>query len=326
MSTLPTTWNGLQEAANAHPVLGYTVCWNLTDMAVPHDQVVATLGRHNLEEFAPAPPSPKVALRRALAAMLRDKVPGLVPDPAVAGIDDDTRIMIRERPARESEWFLFAVVAETADLAEMGFTYQTEVRIKVHKKSGAMYVSDQESGAIDEFTNSPRLTAALAPYWEHYRALHTARDLSVVTRQIIGWLAALALRREGGVYFVPATREADLHAVNAWLDELAQTHGGDDTFLMIGVPDSDALKAKLAHAAHRDLKNQLVTLEKEVDEVLADPKTQAKTLVRRLGDVGTLVGVIHEYTDLLQMKQDDMLDRLARLQRKAGDAIRAHGA
>ena len=99
---------------------------------------------------------------------------------------------------------------EDVDYGALGLNYATDLRIQLHKKTGQMICTTQTTGRIESYHESQQVAAELQPYWREFKDLHVACDLSDMTRRIIDSLQATALRRAGGVYFVPKGKRDEL--------------------------------------------------------------------------------------------------------------------
>ncbi len=59
--------NGVEASTAQLPLVGYTVFWRLTGIRVSHPDLEQALESTGFEKYLPDPPTPRVALRRALA-------------------------------------------------------------------------------------------------------------------------------------------------------------------------------------------------------------------------------------------------------------------
>jgi hypothetical protein len=97
-------------------------------------------------------------------------------------------------------------VTEDVDYQALGLGYATDLRILLDKKTGQMICSTSASGRSEAWHESQQVAAELQPYWEEFKDLPVAGDLSEMMRRIVDSLLATSLRRSGGVYFVPVGR------------------------------------------------------------------------------------------------------------------------
>src|SRR5215470_18590969 len=65
--------NGLEAATSQLPLIGFTVLWRLEGIRVSHSDLEQALLVAGFEKYLPDPPTPRVALRRALAEWIKTK-------------------------------------------------------------------------------------------------------------------------------------------------------------------------------------------------------------------------------------------------------------
>jgi hypothetical protein len=65
--------NGVEASTSQFPLLGYTVFWRLSGIRVSHPDLERALQSTGFDKYLPDPPTPRVALRRALAEWIRAK-------------------------------------------------------------------------------------------------------------------------------------------------------------------------------------------------------------------------------------------------------------
>src|SRR5437868_419802 len=108
------------------PLLGYTVQWGLRGLQVEHNDLVRALADSGFPEYTPDPPTPRKALRRAIESwVLRRSHAGQGP-----GLSGQRRqVLVRTINRRDSEYLVFALVLEEADLRSLGLSYGTDLRV-----------------------------------------------------------------------------------------------------------------------------------------------------------------------------------------------------
>src|SRR6185369_1060479 len=65
--------NSLEVATSQLPLIGFTVLWRLEGIRVSHPDLEQALQSAGFEKYLPDLPTPRVALRRALAEWIRTK-------------------------------------------------------------------------------------------------------------------------------------------------------------------------------------------------------------------------------------------------------------
>jgi hypothetical protein len=209
--------NGLEAATSQLPLIGFTVLWRLEGIRVSHSDLEQALLATGFEKYLPDPPTPRVALSRALAEWIKTKQRTARTLQLQLGDEDQEengggrrRTLIRAIDRAGSEHLVYALVAEDIDFRALGLSYGTALRILLNKKTGEMICTTDAKGVIDAQRESQQLTDQLMPYWRQYRDLFIARDLSQMVREIIGGMNAVSLRQAGGVYFVPESERDTL--------------------------------------------------------------------------------------------------------------------
>jgi uncharacterized protein DUF6744 len=259
--------NGVEASTSQFPLLGYTVFWRLAGIRISHPDLEQALQTTGFEKYLPDPPTPRVALRRALAEWIRAKQ-RIARDPQLQQNDEDhdenngggRRTLIRVINRAGSEHLVYALVAEDIDFSMLGLSYGTALRILLHKKTGEMICTTDAEGVIDAQRESQQVTDELMPYWRQYRDLFIARDLSEMMREIIDGMNAVSLRQAGGVYFVPASERDSLLRLRQLIADIPQVVDLDPFVCTLGVPDAVEAKRGLSKAVHAGLLDEINSL------------------------------------------------------------------
>lgn len=321
----------IQAATEVGELLGHTVMWYMDGLHADHTQLEATMKQADIDlgDFVPKVPSPRVALHRALEAMLRDQTGARAP---ARGEDDEldgdaTRTLIRPMNDRGKEWMVFALVNEAADFATVSLSYETQWRVKFHKKTGMLVCVETASGEIKDEQDNPRLSALLQPYWDTFRQLHTSRDLSLVVKSVIDWASAISLRRQGGVYFVPIERQDVLVRVQLLLDRLVAIYGGEPVFLTLGVPDEGATRREMSKAAHLAIVLEAEEIIEALGKVIgSEAKTRRGTVMDRIAAWHLFRNKIEAYDFILANRKEQMAEQLAQMDALAIQLMTMDGA
>ncbi len=304
---------GIEQATQIGALIGYSVMWYMDGLNVEHDALVSLMRDPTIDlpDFIPDPPTPRVALHRALEAMLRTNKGLSTPDEDEG---DVRKLLIRPINDYNKEFMAFAIIGESADLLEQALRYKTEWRVKFHKKSGAMICVDTPTGRIEDEQMNPALQVMLDPYWQQYRTYRTSRDLSMVIKSVIDWASAISLRKQGGVYFVPVERKDVLDRVRLLISHLTLSYGGEPVFLCLGVPDEVSTRRQMSVAAHHALISEAEELLAELSRVLnGDAKTRKSTFRERLAQYHYFHMKLEAYEEILIDRRGALTTRLAML-------------
>ncbi|HEX5082539.1 MAG TPA: DUF6744 family protein, partial [Blastocatellia bacterium] len=323
--------NGLEAATSQLPLIGFTVLWRLEGIRVSHPDLEQALQAAGFEKYLPDPPTPRVALRRALAEWIKTKqrtAQTLQFQPWVEDQEENgggrRRTLIRVIDRAGSEHLVYALVAEDIDFSALGLSYGTALRILLNKKTGEMICTTDAEGVIDAQRESQQLTDELMPYWRQYRDLFIARDLSQMVREIIGGMNAVSLRQAGGVYFVPESESDALFRLRQLIAGIPQTAGPGSFVCALGVPDAVEARRGLSKAVHAGLLDEINSLRSDLGRLgESGERLREKTVAQRLVIYKRLKAKAEMYQDLLGMRQDEIRAEIAGLEREAVNLLAA---
>ena len=323
--------NSVEASTTQLPLIGFTVLWRLEGFRVSHLDLEQALQAAGFEKYLPDPPTPRVALRRALAEWIKAKqriARELQLQPDDEGQDENgggrRRTLIRVINRAGSEHLVYALVAEDIDFSALGLSYGTALRILLHKKTGEMICTTDAEGVIDAQRESRRVTDELAPYWRQYRDLFIARDLSEMMREIVAGMNAVSLRQAGGVYFVPAGERDSLLRLRQLIADIPQVTGLDPFVCALGVPDAVEAKRGLSKAVHAGLLDEINSLRGDLDRLSeSGDRLREKTIAQRLVIYKQLKAKVEMYQELLGLRQDEVRAGIARLEREALNLLSA---
>jgi Family of unknown function (DUF6744) len=323
--------NGLEAATSQLPLIGFTVLWRLEGIRVSHPDLEHALQSAGFEKHLPDPPTPRVALRRALAEWIRTKQRTARTLQLHLGDEEHDengggrrRTLIRVIDRAGSEHLVYALVAEDVDFSALGLSYGTALRILLNKKSGEMICTTDAEGVIDAQRESQQLTDELMPHWRQYRDLFIARDLSQMVREIIDGMNAVSLRQAGGVYFVPESEREALFRLRQLIAGIPQSSGPGSFVCALGVPDAIEARRGLSRAVHAGLLDEINSLRGDLGRLgESGDRLREKTIAQRLIIYKRLKAKAEMYQDLLGMQQDQVRAGIAGLEREALNLISA---
>jgi len=129
--------NGVEASTSQLPLIGYTVFWRLAGIRVSHPALEIALQAAGFSDYLPDPPTPRVALRRALERWVKDKQQALQSAQRAARTDDEAeyednnrhqRTLIRVINRAGSEHLVYALIAEDIDFGLLGLSYASRWR------------------------------------------------------------------------------------------------------------------------------------------------------------------------------------------------------
>jgi hypothetical protein len=317
--------NGVEASTSQFPLIGYTVFWRLAGIRVSHTNLGHALQATGFDKYLPDPPTPRVALRRALAEWIRAKQ-RTARSLQLQQDDEDQdenngsrrRTLIRVINRAGSEHLVYALVAEDVDFSLLGLSYGTALRILLHKKTGEMICTTDAEGVIDSQRESQQVTDELMPYWRQYRDLFIARDLSEMMREIVDGMNAVSLRQAGGVYFVPTSERDSLLRLRQLIGDIPRIAELDPFVCALGVPDAVEAKRGLSKAVHAGLLDEINSLRGDLGRLSeSGDRLREKTIAQRLVIYKRLKAKAEMYQELLGMRQDEVRAGIARLEHEA---------
>lgn len=313
------------------PLLGYNVWWGLKGIRVQRADLLTRLQASGFAAFAPEPPTVANALKRAITAWVKTRSTRSQRDDDDDSLESHGRRAVRDlvRPinTRQSTHVVFALVGENVDLAQLGLSYGTQARILLEKlppkerqaRQPTLICTTEATGIIAAEHEARQLTQELRPLWQQYQERYLSGDLSRMVRAIIDSLpGAVCVRREGGLYFVPADQRDALTRLRALVEGLP-TDGLNAPYLeLLGVPDEQEARRTMARAVHRGFLTELRALDKELDDLRGKAKSiQPDTIAARLAAYTTIRDRARTYADLLGMQQSAIAEAISDLQGKA---------
>jgi hypothetical protein len=148
-----------------HAVLGYTVFWRLGGVCVPQSELAQMLTRHAFGTYLPDPPTPVVALRRALLEWSRR----LSREPLRV-------CLITKQP------LVCALVRDVANPGSLSLSHAIHLRVLYGETTGDLICTTQASGPITKswllahVRHVPPRKAWQEAYWTLPRAVTGQMD------------------------------------------------------------------------------------------------------------------------------------------------------
>ncbi len=298
VGTIPTTVRDINAPQLVGEPLGYAVFWRLSGVRVPRHVLVPLVKQAGLAAHLPDPPSPTVALRRALLHWAAWK-----------------RVMpVLLRRAGQAPT-VFVLLAEEPQQTLGQVSYRALLRACYDEARGQVSCTSTATGPIDA-TADPSLTRIVEGIWQREQEVHTGEDLSRFIRQVMVHLHAVRLQR--GVYFVPASQAEPLLR----LDKLIAALPGSPLLATLAQYDQAQTRRKIARAVHREFITALQTMEEQFERVLEAPgNITLTTLSQQMTRFHRLQERAQAYTDLLGAWHADLEARLAALKARAQQLV-----
>lgn len=241
-------------------IAGAVTYWSLAEWS-DVDRIRAALAAMALEGFAPAPPTPTVALRRALSEVFRRR----------------SKLV---RPLREGR---FAVVDE--ERAGDDLEYAIELRASAPEADG-----DGDEPAFEPINHAA--IPAVEDAYRRYRARVPALAVSGALTALAQHLGGVRLRESGGVFWLPADALDNWQAVVRAFEAAAES-GGTVVYRLRTVVDDAAVRA-VGDAVTREVEEAVADIREKVRD-----QVRPTALRRRVDESEAVLDKIERYEKIL---------------------------
>jgi hypothetical protein len=261
--------------------LGDLCFWSLADASIVRSDLESKWKSSGLpRQLLPEPPTVEKAFKLAV----RETQVGLA-DRLIRSVTDDEASVV------------FAVVHERKhDAGTLSYTQEAKV------------VLDLLTGSVSSDLPAHDLVAAIASRFSELKDTHTSDDVRRTITRTLGSFAAVLLRENGGVWWVPSPHAQALRKLQATIESIGSSH-----FYLLPVHDTADAARTLGDAASRSLEAELAELKAEVETFVAYPPERATTLVRRFDAFDALKSRAQLYRDILQVQVKDLDSTLLQL-------------
>ncbi len=262
--------------------LGDILFWTLADANIDRAQLGTIWSSAGLPcELLPDPPTPAKALKLAVReAQLgqRDRLIRL-------GVENEKEIV-------------FAVVREN-HLQGGDLDYAQEARV----------VLDRATASLSSDQRGHDLVAIIDSNFLVFRHTHTADDVRRAVVKALQSFAAVALRPNGGVYWLPVTYSRQVRQLQKAIEQI-----GNSRLYLLPVHRSAEAERTLGEVATSSIEAELAALQSEIASFVTTPPERCSTLERRLEAFQELRGRGRLYSTILRTQVEGLdreLDQLA---------------
>jgi hypothetical protein len=227
-----------------------------------------------------------------------------------------------------------ALVAENVDLAHLGLSYLTNLRVFFDLSAGQLYLTTTPTGqpdplqfALHSSARDQALLARLRPFWDQYRGLHTTSDIGRMIHAIIADLDATSLRPGGGVSFVPYAQRPTLERLKHLIEQALPAAPGKSnvsTLLHLPVIDRPAVRTHMARVIHHSLLGEVTAMQKNLDRLVQQSHAATEqgrrgairpsTVANRLSEYRSMRAKVELYGEILGARQEQAIRALGELQ------------
>lgn len=316
------------------PHIGKQICYDLEGVIVGRKRLEKLVNTFGFADYMPKPVTPTERATRAVKSWINmsSEMGGLKMARGAMNIAQDldgdgrSSTLQVDKATPKGEWNIVFTTIKTVNWTDLGLEWAAGVRIFVHKQSGQIICTRDASGALVPGSEDAALAAEIEPHWIQWGETHTARDVSVMVKAIIDSMNAFPIRRDGGVYFVPATEDAGIDRLRALVNALPWIGRRQPSFRAMRIVDATAERGDAAAAAHEELMGELDRLSAELDEQCKSKTVMATTIGSRLIEYQKLLARATIYTNALGMMSGSIQHRVDEMQQKAFGALAAMNA
>ncbi len=278
-----------EEAAQGATLIGHLAWWHLNGASISHDDLVAKAKVAGLDgKYLPKPLTNLAAFRRAWRRAARRCPTGL---------------LLRE-VGETPERVVVGLVREDADVENASLAYDLVGTVSFDKATEVLVIHTQN----DVTKEIERLYAV------HHE--HCSDDIRTMLCGLMRH-AAVSLRDQGAVYFLPPTFDGVLKAMAEVVEGI-----GKNRVYTLPVADAGDAMATLADVARKTLDDEIRAVEAELDAFAANgTETRDGTLARRLTKFDELRARVALFSSCLAFKADALHGRIGCLQEDLRDRL-----
>lgn len=265
------------------------VCWfGLHEVLVPVADVKARLEKVGLPESLLIEPSDKKAFRRAADSVARRGGRARRERFARPIVDDASHKTI-------------GIVDESVEKSTEQLEYSQVTTARFDKATKTVQAEGEHAGDVHKA-------------YESYRGAFTIHDFRKLAVRTIGHAHGVAMRDNGGVYFVPRVKASDIVALNELLSGL----GAGNAWCM-RVPAGAAESPVVWQTAQETIEQRVADLLARVERV----EKRASSLQGHEEAVEELRDMVRVYADLTQeeAKAEEMLQKLAAASNRIAERV-----
>lgn len=271
--------------------IGDVCYWQIDEIEIQPEDLKKLLKARGLEDWSPVPIRVKTAARKAITEMRKTFESG--------SIDAGGRNVLVRRVRETEEEVRYALIYETADLANVDLSYSTFNQVVFDKIAGDLKFTKEEVESIrDRF--------------RELCEVYTKREVQIMVLNIIKGHGAIGMGDGTGMYFIPVAHRHVVDAIDGLLNTDLKRFGGRSAFRAFGIINSEKERAQMGGVVRADILVELKDAESYMDEVLtnfaANPEGRfAQTQLKAaLDKYKSAHGKATMYKQLLHINLDDL--------------------
>lgn len=308
-----------QPSTQGFEILGQIAWWDIASIRIDKDIFQTAWNDANLPEHEFTRTTLQEATNRGIEDWLdqRRATYGLGKKSSSGTVGDDKRSLIRTINQAGAEWVVFVIVTEKADMAGLGLSHVSAMRILMRKKDGALVVTFTASGAPDDVNNEIALRHEIDILRQPYFGTVLGASVSNGIRSVLKKMGGVCVRRDGGVYFMPPNERPAMTRMGEVLD----ASGGILTTL--DIPNTAAHKSEMVRNITVGLAGEIAAAKAKIEAL--DEKSRVKTIQAELAGLGDLGTKVDAYSTFLQLQSESLTSKIADLRTTVGGMLTAKG-
>lgn len=307
------------------PILGYTCLWQVRDVEIGHLDLFAALKAVGLQDYVPAVPTYRAALRAAIEEWLEAQGRKRTTSTG-SGKAKRERISVVNSDNRPT--MSFVVLAEDLDLARLGLTTSTSIRFILWKEgvgAGQFTATTSATGGREEgITEEAQIVQEVGALYAKYRGLYDGGRIAELILKVVEAMQPISLRPGGGVYFVHRAQKAALDNLRLLCKAIEAASGGEITLVLSPLINLTETRQAYGQLALNGMQQEAASMEKYLTDQFvgkAAGTVKPETIAEQLSKFKAFRIKAESYAELLQIKADHLIKATERLERTARTVV-----
>lgn len=264
------------------PIIGIQISWSFGEREYNQQAVIDAHLRHDLPiEHLQKGQKRIVATKRALQKMKGDG--------NLKEIESDSDIM------------RFQFTEDFIDSLPSGSTFKNLRIREIVRYTSATDSFSFEDAEGKPYSNDPK-AAQIHSLVQHCSSVFTTADITRYVQKLFEKSSIIRMRKDGGVYFVPAKHVALCEKVQRMFNDI-DTRG---YFSMIEIPDTQNVHKSVAVSFENDIESKIAELREKWNARKEENKDMSRTVFSNdMKEIAEMAGNLEIYSDILKNQFDD---------------------
>lgn len=278
-------------------LLGRIVLFTISDQPIRRDELVKWFKELSLNAaYLPAENKPLDAFKRATSAVRE----------SYQLLGNRTAQLLCRDVSANNDYVIRQITREVKNTGKKVLHYDEAIRLTFHRpkidaKTGARIQIQVQLANLEqtEVTVVQEVARSIEQRYSSFCEFLDDQKVRGMVREYLKHLNSIEIK--GGVYFVPVSRDDELHR----LAELVGRLGGGCHMNTIPLVDLQNQREFIAHVFEREASESLREITREANEVLANRKTVTPAMYRKIKErYDKVLENAVEHVETLQLTQD----------------------